>query len=106
MVSCGTATVFFGQRPLPSGSAKTMCERWFALSVFFPSQQFWNSAIRSTLLPAGQSGYFVVVTRFSKPVQLHLALALAPPLVAALASPVMMRRNRGIAVTLARGLPR
>ncbi|EKX68107.1 hypothetical protein STRIP9103_09480 [Streptomyces ipomoeae 91-03] len=44
-------------------------------------------------------------TLFSKPVQLHEALALAVPLTNALASPVMMRRNLGIATTLPRGLP-
>lgn len=42
---------------------------------------------------------------FSKPVQLQWALAFLVPLVNALASPVMIRRKRGIATTLPVGLP-
>ena len=49
----------------------------------------------------GRSGTCSVsCTVSSKPVQLQCALALARPLVKALASPVMMRRNCGIAMTL------
>nr|BFE88262.1 hypothetical protein GCM10020093_108630 [Planobispora longispora] len=79
--------------------------RWLALSVFCPSQQLGKSRIRMTRLPRGQSGYLSVSTRLVNPLQVHWARAFAPPLVAALASPVISLRNRGIAVTLATGFP-
>ena len=100
--SRGTATVPRGQRPDEFGN--TMCERWLALSVFLPSQQLGNSRIRWIWLPCGHSGYFVVV-RFVSPLHVHLARALAGPLVSAFASPVMTRRNCGIAQTFAWLLP-
>src|SRR5437879_4350838 len=105
MCSCGTALVSAGQAPVVA-SGNTMCARWFALSRLFPSQQLAKSRIRITLLPAGHSGYLSVVTLLVNPVQLHAALALATPFVPALASPVMIRRNCGIAVTLLTALPR
>src|SRR5438309_555845 len=37
-----------------------MWARWFALSVFLPSQQLAKSRMRSTWEPRGQIGYFVV----------------------------------------------
>src|SRR5918912_1192272 len=105
IVSCGIALKPFGQTPL-AGSAKATCVRWLALSMFCPSQQLWKANVRTTLLPCGQIGYCVVSwTLFSKPVQLQCALALARPLVVVLASPVMIRRNCGIAVTLMVGMP-
>jgi hypothetical protein len=101
--SCGIASKPAGQ--LPSGAAKATCVRWLALSMFRPSQQLWNLKVRTTSLPEGQSGYLSLSCRSSNPVQLQDALALAGPLTKALASPVMMRSSRGIAVTLERGLP-
>src|SRR5687768_398444 len=86
--NCGIATKPLGQAPLRSANAR--CVRWLALSVFLPSQQPGKSAIRTVWLPRGHSGYFVV-TRFSNPLQVHLALALAPPLVDDFASPVRIR---------------
>src|SRR5690606_29459879 len=80
--------------------------RWLALSMFWPSQQLWNSKMRTTWLPRGQSGYLSVSLRFSKPVQVQKLLAFAVPFVNDLASPVMMRRNFGGATTLLVGLPR
>ncbi len=74
--------------------------------MFWPSQQLWKANERTTSLPSGQIGYLSVSwTLSSKPVQLKCALALAGPLVKALASPVMMRRNFGIATTLPAALP-
>src|SRR3954454_20626076 len=90
----------------PSAPANATCVRWLALSVFRPSQQLWNVSDRTTRLPWGHSGYLSLSWRFSKPVQLQEALALAVPLVKDLASPVMMRRNFGIAATLPTALPR
>src|ERR1044072_5783141 len=84
----------------PWAPAKATCVRGLALSVLRPSQQLWNLNVRTTLLPLGHSGYLSLSWRFSKPVQLQEALALAVPLVKALASPVMMRRHFGIATTL------
>src|SRR3954469_12868253 len=105
IVSCGIASKPFGQAPL-LGSANASCVRWLALSMFLPSQQLWKAKVRTTLLPCGQSGYCSVSwTLSSKPVQLQCALAFARPLVVVLASPVMMRRNCGIATTLPDGLP-
>jgi hypothetical protein len=46
------------------------------------------------------------VTRFWNPVQLHAARALAPPLAAALASPMISLRNLGMATTFEPALPR
>src|SRR5213592_1191882 len=104
MVSCGMALKPPAQ--LPCASANATCVRWLALSMFWPSQQLWNLNERTTLLPWGQIGYCVVnCTLFSKPVQLQCALAFARPLVVVFASPVMIRRNFGIATTLLFGLP-
>src|SRR6476660_1074581 len=82
-----------------------MWVRWLALSALVPSQQLGKFRVRTTRLPCGHSGYLSVSWRFSKPVQLHDALALATPLVKDLASPMMTRRVDGIAVTLDVGLP-
>src|ERR1044072_1487865 len=102
--SCGMALKPLGQLPL--ASAKATCVRGLALSMFLPAQQLWYLNVRTTSLPDGQRGYLSFsCTLFSKPVQLQEALALAGPFVNALASPVMMRRNFGIATTLPRGLP-
>lgn len=90
----------------PSASAKTTWVRWSALSMFRPSQQLWNLNVRTTRLPAGHRGYLSLSCRSSKPVQLQDALALATPLVNDMASPVMIRRKRGISTTLPTGLPR
>src|SRR5436853_7525951 len=103
MRSAGIALVPLGHAPVLSGN--TTCVRWLVLSMFVPSQQLGKSSWRTSSLPRGQSGY-LVVNRLVKPVQLHLALAAAPPLIAALASPVMIRMNSGMATTLAVGLPR
>ncbi len=101
--SCGTGRKPDGQ--LPAASVNAMCVRWLALSVLRPSQQLWNLKVRTTSLPCGHSGYLSFSCRSSRPVQLHEALALAGPLRNDLASPVMMRSSRGMAVTLPRGFP-
>src|SRR5256885_13663513 len=103
MRSCGMALVPAGQAPLLSGN--TTWVRWLALSMFLPSQQLAKSSTRCSGLPRGQIGY-LVVNRLVKPVQVHFALPLAPPLIAAFASPVMSRMNVGIATTLDCALPR
>src|SRR3954449_13004598 len=82
--SCGTALNPLAHRPNWSGN--TMCVRWLALSVFFPSQQLGNVWMRLTLLFCGQIGY-LSVTRFSNPVHVQLARSLAGPLVETFASP-------------------
>ncbi len=94
----------------PAGQAPSACAnatwvRWLALSMLRPSQQLWNLKVRTTSLPCGHSGYRSFSCRSSNPVQLQDALALAVPLTNALASPVMMRSSRGMAVTSPRGLP-
>ncbi len=90
---------------VPAAFAKATWVRWLALSMLRPSQQLWNVKVRTTSLPRGHSGYLSFSCRSSKPVQLQDALALAGPLTNDLASPVMMRSSRGMAVTLSRGLP-
>ncbi len=97
-----------GRKPdgqAPAASANATWVRWLALSMLRPSQQLWNLKVRTTSLPCGHSGYLSFSCRSSKPVQLQEALALAGPFTNALASPVMMRSSRGMAVTLSRGLP-
>ena len=94
-----------GHWPVRS-SAKATWSRWLALSVFCPSQQPAKSRMRTSRLPSGHNGYLSVNARSSNPVHVHRALAFARPFVTAFASPVAMRRNRGIAVTVLRGLPR
>ncbi|SCD36767.1 hypothetical protein GA0115245_12038 [Streptomyces sp. di188] len=101
--SCGIGWKPDGQ--LPSASVNAMCVRWLALSMLRPSQQLWKANERTTSLPSGHSGYLSFSCRSSNPVQLQEALALAGPLTKDLASPVMMRSSRGIAVTSAFGLP-
>ncbi len=101
--SWGTARKPSGQEP--SSWTKAMWSRWLALSMFWPSQQLWKLTVRSTWLPSGHSGYLSVTCRSSKPEQLQEALALASPLVKDLASPVMTRRNFGIATTSPCRLP-
>ncbi len=90
---------------VPSAASKATWVRWLALSMLRPSQQLWNLKVRTTSLPDGHSGYLSLSCRSSKPVQLQEALALAGPFTKAFASPVMMRRRRGIATTLLFGLP-
>src|SRR5690242_137280 len=96
------ALVRAGQAPVLCGN--TTCVGWLALSMCLPSQPRGKSRVRWTLRPRGQIGYCCEV-RLVKPVQVHLALALAPPLIAALASPVMIRRNCGMATTLDTAFP-
>src|ERR1700733_10895520 len=96
--SCGMATNPAGQAPV-RWSANATCDRWFALSMFLPSQQPGKSCTRTTRCPAGQIGY-LSDSRSVKPEQVQEARALAGPRLVGLASPVSARRNFGIGVTL------
>ncbi len=89
---CGVRT---GSARRPRANATWV--RWLALSVFARPSSSGRRTSAPPDCPRGQIGYLSLSWRFSKPVQLQEALALASPLVNAFASPVMIRRKRGIA---------
>src|SRR5690348_18471031 len=94
-----------GQAPVVA-SANATCVRWFALSRSTPFEQAAHSCTRWTSWPRGHSTYWVALNRLGVPEQVQWALEFAGPLVMVFASPVTIRRNRGMGTTLAWALPR
>src|SRR4029453_5603564 len=94
-----------GQAPVVE-SANVTCVRWVGLSRSVPFQQPAKSCTRWTSCPLGHTTYCVALNRLVVPEQVQWALEFAGPLVMVFASPVTIRRNRGMGTTLAWALPR